>query len=88
MRVHAAFAGGIVRHQQAVLRAAGRSAHEADDIANLSFISGKTNRQISDRMCLAEKTVKNYGSALLHKLGRERRTQAAVLATRLMGPTE
>lgn len=34
---------------KAVLRAAGRSAREADDIANLSFISGKTNRQISDK---------------------------------------
>ncbi|PBS12395.1 hypothetical protein CMZ82_09565 [Lysobacteraceae bacterium NML93-0792] len=34
---------------KAVLRAAGRSQREADDIANLSFISGKTNRQISDK---------------------------------------
>jgi DNA-binding NarL/FixJ family response regulator len=47
---------------------------------------GLTNRQISERMFLAEKTVKNYVSALLHKLGLERRTQAAVLATRLLGP--
>jgi two-component system response regulator DevR len=46
---------------------------------------GLTNRQISERMFLAEKTVKNYVSALLHKLGLERRTQAAVLATRLLG---
>ena len=49
---------------------------------------GLTNRQISERMFLAEKTVKNYVSALLHKLGLERRTQAAVLATRLLGPSE
>ena len=48
---------------------------------------GLTNRQISERMFLAEKTVKNYVSALLHKLGLERRTQAAVLATRLLGPS-
>lgn len=34
---------------KAILRSAGRSAREADDIANLSFISGKTNRQISDK---------------------------------------
>ncbi|MFG2051999.1 response regulator transcription factor [Micromonospora sp. NPDC048935] len=34
---------------------------------------------------LAEKTVKNYVSSLLAKLGLERRTQAAVLATRLLG---
>ena len=44
---------------------------------------GLTNRQISERMFLAEKTVKNYVSRLLTKLGMERRTQAAVLATEL-----
>ena len=46
---------------------------------------GLTNRQIGERMGLAEKTVKNYTSHLLAKLGLERRTQAAVLATRLLG---
>ncbi|OSC24428.1 DNA-binding response regulator [Mycobacterium vulneris] len=44
---------------------------------------GLTNRQIAARMFLAEKTVKNYVSRLLAKLGMERRTQAAVFATRL-----
>ncbi|WP_405180571.1 response regulator transcription factor [Nocardia sp. NBC_01377] len=44
---------------------------------------GLTNRQIAARMFLAEKTVKNYVSRLLAKLGMERRTQAAVLASRL-----
>ncbi len=44
---------------------------------------GLTNRQIAGRMFLAEKTVKNYVSRLLAKLGMERRTQAAVLATQL-----
>ncbi|MEP6482378.1 MAG: response regulator transcription factor, partial [Rhodoglobus sp.] len=39
---------------------------------------GMTNRQIGDRLGLAEKTVKNYVSGLLAKLGMERRTQAAV----------
>lgn len=48
---------------------------------------GLTNRQISEKMFLAEKTVKNYVSALLHKMGLERRTQAAVLATKLLGPS-
>ncbi|CAM3050395.1 response regulator transcription factor [Prescottella defluvii] len=43
---------------------------------------GLTNRQIAARMFLAEKTVKNYVSRLLGKLGVERRTQAAVLAAR------
>jgi len=41
---------------------------------------GLTNRQIGERMFLAEKTVKNYVSNVLAKLGLERRTQAAVLA--------
>lgn len=44
---------------------------------------GLTNKQIGDRMFLAEKTVKNYVSRLLAKLGMERRTQAAVFATEL-----
>jgi DNA-binding NarL/FixJ family response regulator len=45
---------------------------------------GMTNRQIGERLFLAEKTVKNYVSSLLAKLGLERRTQAAVLAARLL----
>jgi DNA-binding NarL/FixJ family response regulator len=44
---------------------------------------GLTNRQIAERMFLAEKTVKNYVSHLLAKLGMQRRTQVAVLATEL-----
>ncbi|WP_216898478.1 response regulator [Nocardia alni] len=44
---------------------------------------GLTNRQIAERMFLAEKTVKNYVSRLLTKLGLERRTQAAVYASKL-----
>lgn len=44
---------------------------------------GLTNRQIADQMFLSEKTVKNYVSRLLSKLGMERRTQAAVLVTQL-----
>ncbi|MEU4235933.1 response regulator transcription factor [Actinoplanes sp. NPDC026619] len=52
----------------------------------LEFIAeGLTNREIASRMFLAEKTVKNYVSHLLAKLGLERRTQAAVLAARLLG---
>ncbi|WP_439681273.1 response regulator [Embleya sp. MST-111070] len=41
---------------------------------------GLTNRQIAERLHLAEKTVKNYVSTMLHKLGFERRVQAAVFA--------
>lgn len=47
---------------------------------------GLTNRQIAGRMFLAEKTVKNYVSRLLTKLGVERRTQAAVLANKIIPP--
>jgi DNA-binding NarL/FixJ family response regulator len=50
---------------------------------------GLTNRQIGERMFLAEKTVKNYVSSILSKLGLERRTQAAVLASKLLDrPTD
>jgi two-component system, NarL family, response regulator DevR len=44
---------------------------------------GLTNRQIAEEMFLAEKTVKNYVSNLLAKLGMERRTQAAVYGARI-----
>src|SRR6201988_31544 len=47
---------------------------------------GLTNRQIADRMFLAEKTVKNYVSRLLAKLGVQRRTQAAFFASKLNQP--
>ncbi len=44
---------------------------------------GMTNRQIADEMFLAEKTVKNYVSRLLAKMGMSRRTEAAVYAARM-----
>lgn len=47
---------------------------------------GLTNKQIANRMFLAEKTVKNYVSRLLAKLGMQRRTQAAVFASKLDRP--
>jgi DNA-binding NarL/FixJ family response regulator len=46
---------------------------------------GLTNHQIAEQLFLADKTVKNYVSSMLAKLGLERRTQAAVLATKLLG---
>ena len=46
---------------------------------------GLTNRQIGEQLFLAEKTVKNYVTSILNKLGLERRTQAAVLASKLLG---
>jgi two-component system, NarL family, response regulator DevR len=50
----------------------------------LSLIAeGLTNRQIADQLHLAEKTVKNYVSNLLAKLGMHRRTEAAVFYTQV-----
>jgi len=45
---------------------------------------GMTNRQIGEQLYLAEKTVKNYVTSILSKLGMHRRTQAAVLASKLL----
>jgi DNA-binding NarL/FixJ family response regulator len=70
-----------------------RGGHEEDSaIAGLTeqerrvlmhIADGLTNRQIGQEMFLAEKTVKNYVSSILAKLGMERRTQAAVFASKL-----
>ena len=49
---------------------------------------GMTNRQIGQQMHLAEKTVKNYVSSLLAKLGMERRTQAAAFVARMNAENE
>lgn len=69
-----------------------RASRTADPLAELSdqeravfelIGEGLTNREIAERLFLAEKTIKNYVSRLLAKLGMQRRTQAAVLATEL-----
>jgi DNA-binding NarL/FixJ family response regulator len=50
----------------------------------LEFIGeGMSNRQIAEAMFLAEKTIKNYVSSVLSKLGMERRSQAAAFIARL-----
>jgi two-component system response regulator DevR len=73
----------------AKLRGAAERADPLDGLTDqertlLSLLSeGLTNKQIAARMFLAEKTVKNYVSRLLAKLGMERRTQAAVFASKL-----
>jgi two-component system response regulator DevR len=64
-------AGSPTDHRLAVLTE--REREVLDLIAE-----GLTNRQIGERLFLAEKTVKNYVSSLLSKLGMQRRTQAAV----------
>jgi DNA-binding NarL/FixJ family response regulator len=77
-----------------VLERVRRGPSEAEELAALTeqerrilalIAEGLTNRQIGDRLYLAEKTVKNYVSSILAKLGLERRTQAAVLAAKLLG---
>jgi len=69
-----------------------RQPAEPDELAGLTdqerhildlIVEGLTNRQIGERLFLAEKTVKNYTSNLLSKLGMSRRTEAAVYAARL-----
>jgi DNA-binding NarL/FixJ family response regulator len=56
----------------------------AQERAVFDLISeGLTNREIGDRLNLAEKTIKNYVSNLLNKLGIQRRTQAVALAAHL-----
>jgi len=80
---------------EAASRVMARMRHEAersDPLAKLTpqerrilelIGEGLTNRQIGERMYLAEKTVKNYASGLFAKLGMERRTQAAAYASRV-----
>jgi two-component system, NarL family, response regulator DevR len=69
-----------------------RSADEDDRLAGLTaqerrildlLAEGRSNREIANTMYLAEKTVKNYVSNLLAKMGMSRRTEAAVYAARL-----
>ncbi|MFF2075993.1 response regulator [Kitasatospora sp. NPDC058162] len=59
----------------------GLTAREQEVLALIG--EGLTNRQIGERLYLAEKTVKNHVSRLLAKLGVERRVQAALIATEL-----
>jgi two-component system, NarL family, response regulator DevR len=69
-------------------------AHEDPRLASLTQLErrmldliadGLTNRQIASELLLAEKTVKNYVSSILLKLGMSRRTEAAVFAVRASG---
>jgi DNA-binding NarL/FixJ family response regulator len=79
---------------QLMARLRGQAARPEDPLAGLSpqerrilelIGAGLTNRQIGERLFLAEKTVKNYISGLFAKLGMERRTQAAAYAARVFG---
>ncbi|MFH8384233.1 response regulator [Kitasatospora sp. NPDC018058] len=66
---------------QPVTAGPGLTAREQEVLALIG--EGLTNRQIGERLYLAEKTVKNHVSRLLAKLGVERRVQAALIATEL-----
>lgn len=88
-------AGGSLldaRSTAAVMRRIQAEQEEAEPLRSLTdqeravlelIAEGLTNRQIGARLFLAEKTVKNYVSHLLAKLGVDHRTQAAILATKL-----
>lgn len=76
----------IDERAQSALESGGAEAHLAERLRRLSpqerrvlslIADGLTNRQIADDLNLAEKTVKNYVSALLHKLDMTRRAEAA-----------
>ena len=68
------------------LRSAVRPVSDQERVLLDLLGEGLTNKQIAARMFLAEKTVKNYVSRLLAKLGMERRTQAAVFVSKLDRP--
>jgi len=78
---------------QRVLERIRRGPEEPRELRNLTdqerrilehIAEGLTNREIAERMFLAEKTVKNYVTSILSKLGMQSRTQAAVLASKLL----
>ena len=54
----------------------------------LLLAEGMTNRQIANRLYLAEKTIKNYVTSILAKMGMARRTEAAVYAARHLPPQD
>jgi two-component system, NarL family, response regulator DevR len=88
--VRAVASGRALNHAAVLASVATRASNPEQDDPRFGSLSlrerqvlaliadGLTNRQIGDQLDLAEKTVKNYVSGLLNKLGFERRTQAAV----------
>lgn len=86
-------AGESLLDEEVVARLRKQWGHDVDDerLSTLSpqerrilqhIAEGMTNRQIGETMHLAEKTVKNYVTSVLAKMGLERRTQAAIYVTR------
>lgn len=88
--IRAVAAGRVLLDADAVRRAKAGMRDRADEDPRLGSLGlrerqtlkliadGLTNRQIGERLGIAEKTVKNYVSSMLSKLGLERRTQAAI----------
>ena len=88
-------AGGSLLDPSATARVMQRIRNEANKTDPLSDLTdqerkildligeGMTNRQIGEQLFLAEKTVKNYVSSILSKLGLQRRTQAAVFVAKV-----
>ncbi|MFK4834814.1 response regulator [Microbacterium sp. ZW T2_14] len=88
--IRAVAAGRVLLDADAVTRAKAGMRDRADEDPRLGSLGlrerqtlkliadGLTNRQIGERLGIAEKTVKNYVSSMLSKLGLERRTQAAI----------
>lgn len=72
----------IESHTEGPRELAGLTEQQRKILALLA--EGLTNRQIGERLYLAEKTVKNHVTRILAALGVERRTQAALLASRLL----
>jgi two-component system response regulator DevR len=62
-----------------------RLSHQEREVLTL-LAEGLTNRQIAERLYLAEKTIKNYVTSVLSKMGMSRRTEAAVYAARHLKP--
>jgi two-component system response regulator DevR len=83
-RIMAQLRGGVPGSSQSDDRVASLTAQEKRVLDLIG--EGLTNRQIAERMSLAEKTAKNYVSSLLMKLGLQRRSQAAVVAVRHANP--
>jgi DNA-binding NarL/FixJ family response regulator len=93
--IRAIAAGQTLLDENLVKRAFARLEHAAGEEQSLEALTeqerrifdligqGRSNRQIAETLFLAEKTVKNYVSNLLAKLGMSRRTEAAALAARL-----
>ena len=81
----------VTKIQERLDRAAHELPKELRDLSRQELVvlrrvaRGETNAQIAEQLTLAEKTVKNHVSHVLAKLGLQRRTEAALLAVRLLG---